>query len=126
MKKYSIAIIGVIIVSIVFITIHILSKQKGGNNYTVKLDANATTNYFWNYEFSEEGIVEVVKDEYIEDTNSEELVGVGGTQVYEFKGLTEGEVIITFKYQQNGSDEIAEIKTVTLTVDKNLNVTEND
>lgn len=123
-KKYWIAIIGVIVVSIVFIVIHILSASKPSENYIIKLEANATTNYFWNYEMSEEGIVKVVKDNYVEDDNPDGLVGVGGKQVYEFKGLKEGTVTITLTYQQNDTDEIAEQKTITLNVDKNLNVTE--
>ena len=123
-KKYPIAIIGILIVTICFVAIMIFQKINGGKNYTLELDANNTTGYLWNYEFSDENIVKVVKDTYETDAASEGLLGAGGTQIYEFKGLNEGTVTVTLTYQQVSSNEVAETKTIDLIVDKNLNVKE--
>ena len=123
-KKYPIAFVGVIVV-LVFLLIYIIFfKMNSGKNYVIKFDANSTTGYFWNYELSDESIVEVVKDSYEENAVDEDIVGVGGTQTYEIKGLKKGEVTILFTYQQVGSGDIGDEKKVTLVIDSNLNVKE--
>ena len=126
MKKYPIAIIGVIVVLIVFAVIYFFLRDDSSKNYVLKLEANSTTGFLWDYELSEDGVVEVVKDDYIEKENKEGLVGVGGTQVYEFKGLHQGEVTVLLKYKKNGTTEIAEEKTIKLVVDENLDVKKKD
>ena len=88
------------------------------------LYTNAASDYFWNYEMSEENIVKIVKDSYEIDTKQEEFEEINGTQIYEFKGLNEGTVTVKLKYQKIDTDEIAEEKIVTLKVDKDLNVVE--
>lgn len=126
MKKYPIAVIGVIVALIVFVTAYLFLRDDASKNYVLKLEANSTTGFLWDYELSEDGIVQVVKDEYKEDENKEGLVGVGGTQIYEFKGLHKGEVTVSLQYKKNGTKEVGEEKTIILSVDENLNVTKKD
>lgn len=92
----------------------------------LELEANATTGYSWSYSLSQENIVKFVKDEYVSSKNDSKLTGVGGKQVYEIKGLKEGEVTITFKYSRSWETDIEpiETKTITLIVEKNLKVKE--
>ena len=124
MKKYSIAIVGIIVVAVIFVSIHLFSKSKSDNIYKLELDTNSKTGYLWSYDLSVDGIVQVVTDNYIERGSEEGTVDVDGTQIYEFKGVSEGEVDVVLTYQQVGGDDIAEEKTITLVVDKKLNIKE--
>lgn len=126
MKKYSIAIIGVILVLIIYFVLMFIFKNDSSKNYVLKLEANSTTGYLWDYELSDDSIVEVIKDEYKENENKEGFVGVGGTQIYEFKGLKKGEVTVTLTYKQSGTKEIGQEKIVKLIVDKDLVVKKKD
>lgn len=120
MKKWIIPIIVVLL-----IVVFIIFKPKITSLYKLELEANATTGYSWSYSVDKEGIVEFVKDEYISNETNE-LVGVGGKQIYEIKGLKKGKVVIKFEYKRSWEENIdpIETKTITLMVDKNLNVKE--
>lgn len=95
------------------------------NNFEINFDANATTGFSWSYTIDKEGIVELVRDEYIANSTDTLMVGVGGKQYYEFKGLSEGTAVITFTYSQSWDKESApaQIIAYSLTVDNNLKVT---
>ena len=43
-------------------------------------------------------------------------------QQYEYIGINKGSVVVTFKYQKDGSNEVLDTKKITLVVDKNLNI----
>lgn len=93
------------------------------NIYTIELDSNPTTGYTWIYEVDNENIVENVKDEYIQNDVSDDTVGAGGKQHFEFIGVNEGEVKLTFKYKRSWEDEVADQKVYNLNVDKKLKIT---
>lgn len=95
-----------------------------GKNFTIELESNPTTGYEWEYSLDKEGIVEVEKDTYVPDENSNELVGAGGIQTYEIKGLKEGSVTLTLVYKRSWEDDTIETKKYVLEVDSNLNIKE--
>lgn len=111
------------ILSVCILTIILFGCTKSNKNYKIELESNPSTGYSWNYSASEEGIVKLVNEKYNEPTN-ENMVGVPGTQVYQFKGLKEGTVILTFTYARSWETDVApvDIKTYTLKVDKNLKI----
>lgn len=93
---------------------------------TIQLAGNATTGYSWEYTTSPDGIVEEVSRDYVQDPVSDsQMVGVGGTYIFVFKGLAEGQAEVVFNYAQSWdtSTQPAETVTYVLTVDKDLNVT---
>lgn len=94
-------------------------------NFEINFDANATTGFSWAYTIDKEGIVELVKDEYVANSTDTLMVGVGGKQYYEFKGLSAGSAVITFTYSQSWDKESAPAQTIaySLTVDNDLKVT---
>lgn len=94
--------------------------------YSIELESNITTGYSWECSFSEEGIVKLVKNEYISPENTGEMVGVPGKQLFIFEGLKEGTVEIYFVYKrpfEEKSDIVNEGLVYKLKVDKKLNVT---
>ncbi len=96
------------------------------NNYKIELDSNSSTGYSWVYSMSEEGIVELVEEKYIDSNSSvnKNFVGTPGVQSFEFKGLKEGHVTLTFVYTRawEEKEEPEETKIYNLVVDKNLKV----
>ena len=84
--------------------------------YELELDADYANSLMWTYTFSKDNIIEVRDSEYIEKDNGKEV------QHYEFIGINKGSVVVTFKYQKDGSNEVLDTKKITLVVDKNLNI----
>ena len=72
-------------------------ESQVGNNFTIKLEANATTGYEWQFTKPlEEDILQLISSEYLPDKT--ELLGAGGKQVWIFKALKSGKTTIYFKY----------------------------
>lgn len=62
----------------------------------IELPENETTGYEWVFFIDDSEVISVVKDEYQAPANSDEVVGVTGKRVCEFKGLKEGDTTIEF------------------------------
>lgn len=86
---------------------HAEFTAKVGQEVAVKLDANATTGYKWNFItfVSGEDIVDEMEEGYIENEHPEGMVGVGGFAIYKIKLLNPGIAVITANY---GRDEVAD------------------
>ena len=80
-----------------------------GKGLEIVLKANPTTGYFWMLDqFGEKYSFEKTTDEYIQDadvgTESEPLVGVGGTQKYYLTPKTRGGDAFVLDYSRQNSD----------------------
>jgi inhibitor of cysteine peptidase len=80
------------------------NKTQAGNiqvdkskNFSVVLNSNPTTGYQWEAKF-DESIIKLVSSNYIPNPQTENLVGSGGTQNFEFSALKSGETEMTFYY----------------------------
>lgn len=113
-KSMLIIIIALIIVVLILFVFKIGKKNINKSYYEIDLDANYELNNMWDYTFSEDGIVEVKKSEYDNETNK---------QHYEFIGLKKGKVEVIFKLKNE--EKIIEEKSIILKVDKKLNIKEN-
>lgn len=87
---------------------------------TVRLSANATTGYEWTFASTDESAVELITSEYIADEAAADQVGVGGTYVASFRGLkqTADTVELTFSYGRAWEEKPIEMRTLTLSIDK--------
>ena len=74
------------------------STMQDQKTQTIKLEGNPTTGYEWIYTMSPEGVVREVSHDYIPDANSGNLVGSGGTFVFTFEAIAEGEAVLVFSY----------------------------
>ena len=81
---------------------------------TVRLSANATTGYEWTFTSTDESAVELITSEYIADEAAADQVGVGGTYVASFRGLTAGTAHLTLYY--GSADDAAPVDTRTLEI----------
>jgi len=99
----------------------------GQKQYTVKLPGNATTGYSWQYTMEPEGIVKEVGNDYVQDEAEEGMTGVPGEFIFVFEGAAPGKVELKFICSQpwDGGETSGDSAVYSLTVDNNLNITEN-
>jgi len=91
------------------------------NTLNISLKGNYTTGYTWVYEVSNIGMIKEDYNEYIQDSNKDGMVGVGGVQHYTFSALEDGEVTITFNYLRTFEDNsTVNTKQVTLTINNGI------
>jgi inhibitor of cysteine peptidase len=83
-----------------------------GENITIKLDENPTTGYTWNYSISDDGKIELLFDEYIQDEVEDGIVGAGGVHEWTFNATESGEVEITFEYYRSWEGVEGSINTI--------------
>lgn len=132
MKKTLILLILLLlaIVLAIYVNTNIIpdtSANKKANTYEIRLESNSSTGYQWSYTMDKTGIVKESKTSYIPDnTSSAPVPGSGGTSVYTFESIAQGEVILTFTYQRSWETDVEPIKSVTyhLSVDKDLKISE--
>jgi inhibitor of cysteine peptidase len=92
------------------------STSLAGNHGTVELEGNPTTGYVWEYEIANPDIIKEVSNEYIPDDKGDgevEAVGAGGVFVFTFKGVAQGETLVTFKYHRSWEEDTQPEETVT-------------
>lgn len=97
--------------------------KEGAAQYTVELDANATTGYQWSWQQWGDGYINCVDEEYVLNDAAEGMVGVGGKQMYTFAGAKTGIVNLEFVYKRPWEvNDVADRKTLKIFVDENLNI----
>lgn len=87
-----------------------------GDKLTITLEENPTTGYVWTLKIGTDNIVKLESDEYIPVETSANVVGSGGNHVWNFKGVSKGETILTFKYYRPWEKEDTAIETRIFTV----------
>lgn len=74
-----------------------LIEIQAGENFTISLEANATTGYQWQFAKPlDESAIHLISSEYLADKTG--LIGSGGKQVWIFKALKKGRWSVAFKY----------------------------
>ena len=71
-------------------------NTKKGENFLVVLDSNPTTGYSWEVDVDFNYIK--LDDKSFNSESSEEIVGAGGNETFNFTALKSGETEITFSY----------------------------
>ena len=100
--------------------------SQNGYVLTVRLPSNPTTGYDWSYEFSADGVIELLTQEYVQDDAPADMVGVGGTWAASFRcsGSKFGDVTLTLKYSRSGENaEPGTMHTLDLFVNESGEIT---
>ncbi|WP_269471451.1 protease inhibitor I42 family protein [Actinomyces slackii] len=84
---------------------------EGEDRVQVSLEANHTTPYEWRYTMSTDGVLEEDCSEYLTDEHEEGMTGVGGTMIFVFRAVADGEVTITFTYASLFDDDASSSPT---------------
>lgn len=99
-------------------------SAKANKEEVVQLYSNPSTGYAWRYSADKEGMVEETEHSYdpAATFTGIKIVGAGGQENWKFKGLQEGYVTLTFKYERAWNNEESENQTRAFTyyVDSNL------
>ena len=74
---------------------------KTGDEFTIKLDENPTTGYQWNYTISDESVLEISKDEYVNGSNAQDVAGAGGERFLTFVAKSKGSTVIDMVYERS-------------------------
>jgi len=95
--------------------------SEGQEVLTIRLPANPTTGYAWEYSISDEGAFELLTQEYVPDENAEDLVGAGGTWAASFIGTAKisDSIEITLNYKRDWEDEAIETRRIEVLVSEN-------
>ncbi len=96
------------------------------STYTMELESNPSTGYTWECTADREGIVTEESHDYVLES---EEPGAKGNEVFVFKGASEGDVELTFRYVRVWEDDEAEVEepvTVSLHVDSEGYITVNE
>ena len=91
-------------------------SEVDGDKLTITLEENPTTGYVWTLKIGTENVVALESDEYMPTQTSANMVGSGGNHVWNFKGVSAGETVLTFKYYRPWEKEDTAIKTRVFTV----------
>lgn len=88
---------------------------------TVRLPANPTTGYEWNFDISDPAALELLTMEYTGDEADEQMVDVGGQWVASFYSTLEGtgEVDLTLTYQRAGEEAAGEQRLIKIAIGEN-------
>ena len=78
-------------------------RIKVGDTFIIALESNPTTGYSWSLAESDPNIVKKVSNVYEPQNVSPGIVGSGGTEIWTFKAIGEGEA----KYQAMGKRRAA-------------------
>lgn len=91
-----------------------------GESLIIELEENPTTGFTWKCDEYDTSILELLDDAYMPDNTETDIVGRGGIHHYEFRGLSEGETTLTFKYIKSweGDDSPEDTRTFIVVVDQ--------
>ncbi len=80
-------------------------KVRQGSTVTVKMEENPSTGYSWNYESQKDCSVSVEIGDFEQGSNSDNMVGVPGTRIFEIKGNNMGSCLVEFQQFAPGDSE---------------------
>lgn len=93
---------------------------KAGENFLIELKSNPSTGYQWQTEYDETYLL-LVEHFYVPDTlpeGGEGVVGAGGVEKFDFRGLVPGATQITFSYAREWEEEPIETKVYEITIEE--------
>ena len=126
MKKIKFIAIAIVMILCVGILVGCASSNNNGDKvFQIQLEGNPTTGYEWDYSMDKEGIVKEDSADYVQDSADEDIEGAGGTYIFKFSGVKEGDVTLTFTYAQPWEDVEPEQTVIyELHVDGSGNITQ--
>lgn len=123
MNKGLIIIIGVVVLLVIGFLVYKLIPR-GNKELEITKDISAGIPFRIEYEIKDTDIVEFVRSYVLKDENTGGKVGAKVYTNYVFKGLKEGETVITFKMVSITNEyEPSNIEEYKVKVDSNLNIT---
>ena len=82
----------------------------------IALESNPSTGYSWEAEY-DDAILELVEETFEPGVYAKEnIVGAGGTELFRFKGLSKGNIDITFNYKRVWETEVLDTKVFTVEI----------
>ena len=116
------------VLGLLYLAVSLIGCSTGitaANQAIVELEGNPTTGYVWGFRIANPDIVRDVTTDYTGAQLDDDVVGVGGTYIFTFEGVAEGETEIVFDYHRPWEEDVLPEETVRYiaVVDSNLVVT---
>ena len=92
-------------------------RKKPGETFTVELESNPSTGYRWELDGKEDAtVVRKLSDAYRSRPHAPEMVGVGGTERWQFQAEKPGKTVLHFIYRRPFEKEAAPAREGTVNV----------
>lgn len=86
-----------------------------GEEFEIRLEGNVTTGYSWQVVEIDEKAVHRVSEDYVESKQGDQqVVGSGGTFVFRFKALAQGQTKVKIVYQRPWEKDVEPLRSYTL------------
>jgi inhibitor of cysteine peptidase len=86
-----------------------------GQEFEIRLQGNPTTGYGWQVTEIDAQKVQMLAEDYVEHKQGDQpIAGAGGTYIFRFKALTEGQAHIEIVYQRPWEKDVDPLRTYTL------------
>ena len=82
----------------------------------ISLESNPTTGFGWQISEIEDPILQSMGEAEFQPSESNEVVGAGGTETLRFKAISPGQTTLTLVYRRPWEDDVAPLETFLLNV----------
>ena len=82
----------------------------------ISLESNPTTGFGWQILEIEDPILQSMGEAEFQPSESNEVVGAGGTETFRFKAIRTGQTKLTLVYRRPWEDDVAPLETFLLNV----------
>jgi inhibitor of cysteine peptidase len=86
-----------------------------GQTLFMRLPSNPTTGYQWTLQ-GNAAPLELIKSDFASDSQAKNMVGVGGTQSFQFTAKSVGQTVVKLEYRRPWEKDTAAAKTFIVTV----------
>jgi len=87
----------------------------------ISLRSNPTTGYSWEISIENDDKIALISQEFKQDKAPKNFVGVGGKEIFRFKGILKGEASVKFRYQRPWEKSAADEIEIKFEIDEKLN-----
>ena len=87
-----------------------------GQILAISLESNPTTGFGWELVELEDPILQLMGEAEFQPSESKEIVGTGGTEIFRFEVVSTGQTTLTLVYRRAWEDEVEPIETFNLNI----------
>jgi len=85
-------------------------------NLVISLESNPTTGFSWELVELEDPILQLMGEAEFQPSESKEIVGAGGTEIFRFKAVSIGQTTLTLVYHRSWEEGVEPLETFNLNI----------
>lgn len=87
-----------------------------GQILAISLESNPTTGFGWELVELEDPILQLMGEAEFQPSESKEIVGAGGTEIFRIKAVSTGQTTLTLVYHRSWEEGVEPLETFSLNV----------